>query len=228
MRKNIFVITVLLLFCGCLCGQYKSITIPAGTRIIDNFPPSVRYLYPQFVQGEIVMKNGIYTAGMINYNMLHDEIDLLHNNDTVTLIKKQELRYVIADSDTFIYMPGYAKLIYGQQLKIYCRDRFFLKDILEKGAFGVPNRTAAIGQYSDTAERGIPYDLVLNEDMVFKREVAYYIATSSGIYRPFKKKNILSLFSHNKADVKKYIKTYNINLEKQEDIIKLAEFLSKL
>lgn len=228
MKKNIFVITVLFLFCSCLCGQYKSITIPAGTKIIDNFPPLVRYLYPQFVQGKIIMKNGIYTDGLINYNMLLDEIDILNNNDTVTLLKKQELRYVIADRDTFIYMPGYAKRIYGQRLKIYCIDKFFLKDILEKGAFGVPNRTAAIGQYSDMAERGITYNLVMNEDMVFRREVEYYIATSSGIYRPFKKKNILSLFSGNKDEVKKYIKAHDINLEKHDDVINLAEFLSKL
>ena len=56
-NRIICAIIAMFLFCGCLYGQYKNITVPAGTKIIDKFPPSMRYLYPQFVQGKMVLKN---------------------------------------------------------------------------------------------------------------------------------------------------------------------------
>ena len=216
------------LFCGCLCGQYKSMTVPAGTKIIDNFPPSERYMYPQFVEGQVILQNGLTSACIINYNLLRDDMEFIQDNDTVTITRKRDLKYVIADSDTFIYMPGYAKHIYGDKLKIYCKDRIYLKEILKRGAMGAVNRTAAIGSFSDFEAQSIPYNLVVPEDYVFKREVSYHIATSRGTFEPFKKNNILKLFSYHKSDINKYLKANKINFDKQEDVIKLAEYLSTL
>ena len=232
MKKQIYLVITMLLLGGCLYGQYQSITVRAGTKIIDNFPPSVRYMYPQFVEGQVVLNNNQISTSMLNYNLLRDEIDFIQENDTVTIVRKRDLKYVIAESDTFVYMPaGYMKLIYVQKLKIYCQDRFYLKEILKRGAMGAVNRSAAIGSFSDAEYRGLPYDLVVQEDYVYKREIAYYIATPSGALEPFKKTNVLNLFSYNKfhkAEIQKYLKTNNINLEKQDDVIKLAEYLSTL
>jgi len=235
MKRDIGIIIALSLFLGSLYGQYKPITVPAGTKIIESFPPSIRYMYPQFVEGEVVLTNGQSSFCMVNYNMLHDEMEFLHDNDTATIIRKRELKYVIADVDTFVYTPGYMKNvpgfmkhIYGQTLKIYCKDKIYLKDILKRGAMGSVNRTAAIGSFSDFDAQTIPYNLIVPEDYVFKREISYYIATSSGAFEPFKKNNILKLFSFHKGEVQKYLKANRINFEKEEDVIKLAKFLETL
>ena len=228
-REIISVMVAMFLFCGCLCGQYKSIIVPAGTKIIESFPPSERYFYPQFMEGKLVLNNGLSSTGLINYNMLLDDMEVIQDdNDTLTILKKRELQYVIVENDTFIYMQGYAKHIYGQKLKIYCKDRIYLKEILKKGAMGTVNRSAAIGSFSDFEDFGVPYQLVAPEDMVFKREVSYHIATSRGTLESFKKKNILKLFSSQKSEIKKYLKANKINFEKQEDVIEFAEFLSTL
>ena len=228
MKRDICIAIALFFLGGSLYGQYKSITVPAGTTIGDNFPISVRYLYPEFVQGQIILKNGLSSGAMLNYNMLRDAIDIIQGNDTITILRKQELRYVIADVDTFIYMSGYAKLIYGEKLRIYSKDRFYLKEILKKGAMGSVNRSAAIGSYSKVDDFALPYEFLIPEDMVFRREVSYHIATSSGTFEPFTKKNVLKLFSFHKAEVQKYLKANKVNFEKQEDVIKFAEYLSTL
>ena len=235
MKRDISLTIALLVFCGCLYGQYKPITVPAGTKIIESFPPSVRYMYPQFVEGEVVLNNGQSSLCMVNYNIFHDEMEFIQNNDTVTISRKRELKYVIADVDTFIYtpgymknVPGYMKHIYGQTLKVYCKDKINLKEILKRGAMGAVNRSAAIASYSYVDDFIIPYTFVVPEDYVFRREIAYYIATSSGAFEPIKKRNILKLFSFHKGEVKKYLKANKINFEKEEDVIKLAKFLETL
>ena len=235
-REIIFLIITMFLLSGHLCGQNKNtIIVSSGTKIIDNFPPWVRYMYPQFVKGQVVLQNGLYSDCIVNYNMLIDEIEFIQDNDTLIIGKKRDLQYVIVGVDTFVYTPGYMKnasgfvqLIRGQKLKIYSKDRFYLKEILKRGAMGTVNRTAAIGSFGDFDEGGFIYSLVATEDYVFRRELAYYISTSSGTLEPFKKRNILKLFSFHKKEVRKYIKTNKINFGKQEDIIKLADFLSAL
>ena len=232
MKRKISVIITMLLLGGCLYGQYQSITVRAGTKIINSFPPEVRYMYPQFVEGQVVLNNNQISTAMINYNLLRDEIDFIQDNDTVTIVRKRDLKYVITESDTFVYMPaGYMKLIYDQKLKVYCKDKINLKDILKRDGMGAVNRSAGISSFGDNEYRGLPYDLVVQEDYVYKREVAYYIATPSGALEPFKKTNVLNLFSYNKfhkAEIQKYLKINKINFEKQEDVIKLAEYLSAL
>ena len=223
-----FAIIAMFLFCGCLYGQYENIIVRAGTKIIDNFPPAMRYLYPQFVEGQIVLRNNQSSACMINYNMLQDEMELIHGNDTLTFVKKRDLKYIIADNDTFTYNSGYVKHIYGQELKVYCKDKINFKDILKKGAMGVVSRTAAIESLGSMDAQSVSYNLVSPDDMVFRREVAYYITTSNGTFEQFKKQNILNLFSNHKAEVQKYLKDNKINFQKQEDIIKLAGYLTTL
>ena len=228
MKRNICAIITILLFGGCLFGQYKNITVPAGTKVIDNFPPSVRYFYPQFVQGQFVLNNNQISTVMINYNMLSDAIEFLQGNDTLILIRKGDLKYVIAESDTFVYMSGYMKPIYNQKLKVYCKDRFYLKEILKRGAMGTVNRSAGIGSFSDFEQEGVRYDIIVPDDMVYRREVSYHITTPRGTLEPFKKANILMLFRYHRANINRYIKDNKISFEKQEDIIKLAEYLSTL
>jgi len=216
------------LFGGCLYGQYRNIIVPAGTKVSENFPPALRYMYPQFVQGQVVLNNNQASSAMINYNMLLDEIEFLQGNDTLIIGRKRDLKYVIVESDTFVYMSGYTKLIYDQKLKIYCRDRFYLKEILKKGAMGTVNRSAVIESIRDIEQQTIVYNLVTTDDMVYRREVTYFIATPRGTLEPFKRNNILMLFRSHRAEINRFIKANKINFEKQEDVIKLAGFLSTL
>ena len=228
MKRNICVIVAIFIFCGCLCGQHKSITVPAGTKISESFPPSVRYLYPEFLAGQIVLNNGISSPCMINYNMFFDDMEILQDNDTVRILRKRDMKYAIIENDTFIYVQGYMKHIHGQSLKVYCKDRIYLKDVLKVGAMGVVNRTGAISSYGSIDEMGMSYDLVVPEDHVFRREISYHIATSRGTYELFKRQNILKMFPRNKGEIRRYIRANKINFGKQEDVIKLTEFLLKL
>jgi hypothetical protein len=209
--------------------------VSAGTTVAENFPFSVKYFYPQFVEGTIVLNNNNYTTCMLNYNMLRDEIEIIQNNDTLTIARKRDLKYVIAESDTFIYIPGNMKLVNGYvkpiyaPLKVFCKDRIYLKEILKRGAMGAVNRSAAIGSLSIVEDlHALTYNFIIPEDMVFRREVSYFITNPSGNLEPFKKKNIQKLFPRHKSDINRYLKANKISFDRYEDVIKFAEYLSTL
>jgi hypothetical protein len=229
MKKTLTIIALVIFILSSLHGQYfKAITVESGTPVYEKFPLGVRYLYPQFTDGEVVMRTGTVSSSKLNFNLLLGELEFISNKDTLMIARKKDLNIVTVSQDTFIYRSGYLKLIHSGIVKVLVRDKYKLTDIVKKGAMGAPNRNSAIDSYT-----AIPTDkqllaLVPSEDLVFRRTLEFYILTSDGDLVDFRKKNIMELYPKNENEIQKFLKTNKINFEEQADVIKLADFLATL
>ena len=229
MKKTLSIITAVFLIFGSVQAQYyKRITVEAGTKVADKFPPAVRYLYPQFVDGQVFMKTGAVNEASLNYNLLLGEIEFLQGKDTLVIARKKDVYVVTVALDTFIYKSSYLKLIHSGTVKVCLRDKIELKDIVKKGAMGAPNRTSSVGSYSSLPLDGKLYELVPIDDMEFQRTVEFFILTSSGELVEFRKKNVMELYPAKEDEIQKYLKSNKVNFELQEDIVRFADFLAGL
>ena len=114
MKIKLSIVVAMLLISSSMQAQYyKRITVEAGTKVADKFPPSVRYLYPQFVDGKVFMKNGAVNNAMLNYNLLLGEIEFIQDRDTLVIARKKDVYIVTAAPDTFYYKNSYLKLIHS-------------------------------------------------------------------------------------------------------------------
>ena len=226
--KLSIVVAMLLIYSSLQAQYYKRITVEAGTKVADKFPPSVRYLYPQFVDGKVFMKNGAVNNAMLNYNLLLGEIEFIQDRDTLVIARKKDVYIVTAAPDTFYYKNSYLKLIHSGSVMVCLRDKIVLKDIVKKGAMGTANRTSSVGSYSSIPMDGKIYELVPSDDMEFQRTLEFYILTSSGEQVQFRKKNIMELFPSKADEINKYLKSNKVNFELQDDIIRFAGFLAGL
>ncbi|HAM11662.1 MAG: hypothetical protein A2X05_16700 [Bacteroidetes bacterium GWE2_41_25] len=207
---------------------YKRITVEAGTRVIEKFPPYERYLYPRFTDGQVFMKTGVVSPASLNYNLLLGEIEFVQDRDTLVIARKKDVNIVTIDQDTFIYKTTYLKLIHSGTVKVCLRDKIVLKDIVKKGAMGTANRTSSVDSYSSLPLDGKIYELVPADDMEFQRSPEFYILNSSGELVEFRKKNILNLYPDSEAEIQKYLKSNKVNFDSQEDILRFADFLAAL
>jgi len=229
MKKSLTITVAILFIFSCIQGQYyKAVTVEAGTSVTEKFPFEVRYLYPQFNDGAVSMRNGVASSYKLNYNLLLGEMEFISNSDTLLISRKKDLNFLAVAQDTFIYRSGYLKMIHSGTVKVLVRDKFKLTDIVKKGAMGAPNRNSAIDSYT-----AIPTDkqlltLVPSEDLVFRRTLEFYIMTGDGDLVEFKKKNVMELYPRNENEIQKFLKTNKINFEEQTDILKLADFLTTL
>jgi len=229
MKKALTTIVAALSLISCLSAQnYQIITVPAGTKVIDQFPFKTRYLYPQFTDGQVIMKAGAVSPASLNYNLLLGEIEFIQDKDTLILSKKKDVSLITVAQDTFIYRNGYLKLIHSGTVKVCLKDKIKLKDIVKKGAMGAPNRTSSIDSYSSIPLDGRLYDLTNADDMEFQRTLEYYILNSSGDLIDFRKKNVIELYPQKEAEIQKYLKSNKVNFDKQADLLRFADFLSTL
>jgi hypothetical protein len=227
MKRILCLISAALFLFNCLPAQnYKSVTVRAGKKIKDYFPVEERYIYPQFIDGQISLTNGSSGSAKLNYNLLLGEIEFIKGLDTMIINRKTDLGRVVIEQDTFIYRNGYYKMIHSGRLKVCLKDRIKLIEILKQGAMGTVNRTSAGETFNSMSTAGKYTDLALTDDMVFQRKVEFYILTINDELVPFKKKNVIELYLNKKSEIEKYLKSNKVNFDSQADILRFSDWLA--
>jgi hypothetical protein len=229
MKKIVSIICLILFINNYLSAQKsESVTVKAGTRVIDYFPIAERYRYTNFTEGKVFFKNGKIIPGKFNYNFLSGEMQFIQSVDTLSLDNTKDLIYIVIAEDTFYYRNGYLEMIFSGKLRVYLEQGIVIKDIQKEGAFGTINRASASESYGFVLSGGRSIDLIVNEDMVLQIKAVYYYSTPEHEFIRFNKKNIIDILPGKEDIIKNYIKSNKINFEYREDLLRLAAFVNNL
>jgi hypothetical protein len=229
MKKIVFFVCSMLILNISLSAQKNEIVIvKAGTRIIDYFPFQERYLYPEFTTGKVLFKNGAGNTSILNYNLLMGEMEFIQSRDTLSIIKKKDIRLIVVEQDTFYYDNGYLEQISGGQFKVVLKQYIKLKEILSKDSYGTSSSGSATNSYGLLPTDGNFYKLTVNKDMVFQKTEEYYFATLSGEFVQYTRKNVIRLFPEKEGAIKDYLKLNKVNFDSRDDLLRLAVFLRGL
>jgi hypothetical protein len=221
------VFSILILNLNLSAQNGKTVIVKAGTKVQDYYSISERYLYPEFIQGLVLFKNGKSANINFNYNILYGEIEFVQGADTMAITKKKDIRYIAAQ-DTFFFNNGYIELISEGKLRVGLKQYIKIKDVLKTGAFGTTARSVSVDSYSSVSTKGITYDLVPNEDIELEKRLEYYLLPSTGEYILFTKKNVLELFPQDEDKIKAYIKSNKVDFDSRESLLKFADYLNTL
>jgi len=229
MKKIVIIISSILFVNICLSAQKNElITVKAGTKVLDYFPVQKRYRYQEFINGQVLFKNGIVNKAKLNYNFLKGEIEFIQSRDTLLIAGKKDIRIVVIGQDTIFYDNGYLELISGGSVKVGLKQYIKLKDVLKKGAFGVTARSVSIDSYNSMAAGGNFYELTPDEDIVLEKFKKYYLSYGSSGFVPYRKKNVMDLFPQKVTEIQKYLKSNKVNFDSVDDLLRFAEYLRSL
>jgi len=229
MKRILCIICPVLLLNYPLTGQeYKDITVKAGTKVIDYFPVSVRYRYPDFADGRLQFKNGITRPGLFNYNFLLGEMEFLQSHDTLSIADKKNISFITVALDTFFYNNGYIELISEGPVRVGLMHNIRLKTVERKGAYGTTDRNSSINTYNSMSFSGNFYKLMPNEDWVFQHTLQYYFSAPGRAFIQFTRKNVMEAFPQEKDAIKEYLKSNRIDFNSRDDLFRFAGYLGKL
>jgi hypothetical protein len=229
MKKNvIFIFSVLILNISLSAQKNELITVRAGTRVIDYFPLSIRYRYPEFISGKVQFKDGIYSETRLNYNFLMGEMEFIQVRDTLSIINKKDIRLISVAQDTFYYDNGYMQQIAGGSFKVGSKEYFKLKEVMNQDSYGISGSGSATNSYGMLPAEGNFYKLVVNKDIVFQKTREYYFTTASGGFVQFSKKNIIRMFPQKEDAIKAYLKSNKVDFDSGTDLLRFSDFLRGL
>jgi hypothetical protein len=228
MKKISFIICTFFLSICLSAQENELITVKAGTKILNYFPIKTRYRYPDFSDGQLMFKNGKVNSGRFNYNILTGEMEFLQSRDTLSIIDKKDIRFLVIAQDTFFYDNGYIEVISGGPVKVGLMQNIKLKEIQRKGAFGTTNRNSSIDAYNSMSLTGNFYELIPNEDWVFQKTEKYFISASANGFVQFSKKNVIEAFPQKEDAVKAYLKSNKVDFNSRKDLFRLADYLRSI
>jgi len=233
MKVLLLLLFILIGYCG-LSAQDSIVTIKAGNKVRDVLTPADIFYYPQFTSGKVFFRDGRKAMAKMNFTRLYDEILFINpKGDTLAVADEKTIKFIIVDQDTFYYDEGYVRIIvdYGD-VKLAEKQIWVVADTRKIGTHNKSTSTVAITPLSNYSDDGIAraksYDLLINEDMVIRKETQYYFGDKNNHFVRAGKKKLLLLFPKEQLDLENYLKENKVNFDKKDDLKKLAQFLGQL
>jgi len=206
------------------------VTIKTGQNVKDVLTISDIYHYPQFTTGKVFLRDGSMAIGKMNYNRLYGQMVFVNPiGDTLALADEKNIKFIVIDRDTFYYDGGYLRLMAnGGVVKLTEKQIWVLADIRKIGTHNRPTTTVAVtsfSSYTDERDAAKSKDLIMNEDVVLRKETQYYFGDKFNLFVPASKKGLLQLFPKEQREIDNYLKENKVNFNKKDDVEKLYQFL---
>ena len=209
------------------------VTIKAGSKVGDVLTPADIYYYPQFIYSKVFFKDGTVADPYMNYNRLYDQMLFINSKgDTLALDDEKTIDFIVNDWDIFYYDAGYLRLIADDSVvKLAEKQIWVVADVRKIGTHNTPKNTVAItslSSYTDGHDAAKSKDLILNEEIVLRKETQYYFGDQYNHFVRTGKKRLLNLFPKEQRSIENYLKENKVNFDKKNDLEKLVQFVSQL
>jgi len=230
MRSPLLLFFILIGYADLSAQDSTFVTIKTGQSVKDVLTSADIYHYPQFTYGKVFLRDGTKAAGKMNYNRLYGQMLFINPiGDTLALADEKNIKFIVIDKDTFYYDGGYLRLMAnGGVVKLTEKQIWVLADIRKIGTHNRPTTTVAVtsfSSYTDGRDAAKSKDLIMNEDVVLRKETQYYFGDKYNLFVPASKKGLLQLFPKEQQEIDNYLKENKVNFNKRDDIEKLYQFL---
>ncbi len=223
--KNLFLFSIftILLSCSAYAQDEERTYL---TNLIDELGrPRHPYFKPGKVEGSPYLSKNFVSAkvnninALLRYDMYKDEFEFMNSTkDTLALTKTNRYPVItlLTSNTKYHFVDYYSKgnLTTGYLIWLYEKNNFtlfkkqnvvFTKERLPKTGF----------------ERPIPASFEKGKDSY------YFKSGENGILDfPTSKKGLLKLYPEKKEAIESFIKQNKIDMEKETDVIKMADFLA--
>lgn len=223
----------ILLLIGMLSSNYildaqiiEKKTLHAG----DDLLSLSYYLFPEFSDATVNLKNGSKLTSKMNFNLLTCQMQFINaKSDTLELSKPAEIDSIHLNKSVFFYNVCYNEIFAtGNKVKLLAQRKVIYQPI-KIGALGLPNENGTgITDFTSFVSPMGEKNLVMNEDVKIIKETTYFLLTPAGKKMKANKTNFLNLFSNNQQQLEDYIKQNKTNFNNQADLLKLFSFCESL
>jgi hypothetical protein len=194
----------------------------------DTSLDSSNFLFPQFTDGVITMKDGNEATGKFNYNTLLDEMQFINPpNEIMSLANPLKVLKVVVANRTFVYLKNYfvEKLTDGNVSLFY---RIHVKRLADKiGAYGNASPTSSIESFATyTSTDGNLNRLSANEKVSYKNELTYYIMQNEKVKILFKLSDLFKCFPTSKDLIQHEIEKQHIIYTNVESVKKIIDWIN--
>ena len=186
------------------------------------------YLFPEFTQGTILMKNGTKNKAMLNYNSLTEEMIFLDNGKMLAIgnIELESIDTVYIVNRKFCTLNNkFIELIYHSKCDLYAEHKCSVIVPGKTAGYGGTSQTSSIDSYTSILSGGTLYELQLPEDYEIKPYTYYWLKKNGELNKFINMRQLMKLYDDKKNLFKAYVKENDVKFDNQESIVQFVKYL---
>lgn len=201
-----------------------------GSMLCANAQTEPIYLYEDFVDGVVYLKNHQLSHAKVNYDASNLKMAFINNGEILQIDDNSLIDSVVVDKQLFIPYNGHfaerVKMDRGVLLIDWkLEDKYTGKKV---GAMGIGN-----GGSIEKINTGLLYARMQSDDKtqeIRKRtnENTYYLNFDGQSLKFKNEKQLTKALSSHKDEIKAFIKTNNVDFSSCADVIVLSEYILSL
>lgn len=186
------------------------------------------YIFPEFVNGKVVMKKGSSTTAMLNYNALTEEMIFDDHGKKLAMSNLADIDTIFVDGRIFLpFQKKFMELVYRNNYELFAIHKCSLIEPGKPAAYGGTSQTSATTSISRFSAGGQIYELALPDGYTTKPYLEYLLK-KDGTQNTFLTLRQLSKLFDNQSDVfKSYTKSHKVSFDDQESLVELLKFMEK-
>lgn len=186
------------------------------------------YLFPEFVQGKVLMKKGKINEALLNYNALTEEIIFDNNGVKLALSQIESIDTVFINGKKFVPVNGkFFDLLYHSKYELFAEHKCKLNDPGKPAGYGTSSQLGAATTYSTYFSGNRVYEMSLPETVETTPFTIYYLKNEGKLIKFVSLKFLLKEFPQKADTAKKFIRKNNVSYDDPESLVQLVRFLER-
>lgn len=194
----------------------------------NNIEPS-HYLFPEFKQGVILMKDGQKNGALLNYNALTEEM-IFDKEGRKRAIAVNEIPLIdtvfIGDRKFLVTEDKFVEVIHHGAWDLYVEHKCKVEEPGKPAGYGGTSQTGAATSVSSLYSQGrVVYNLKLPDGYTVKPFPIYWLKKNSELIELKSMREIKQAYKDRKDLYKKYLKSNRVSYQDPESILQLIEYM---
>lgn len=204
------------------------IALVIGTADTLHAKEISHYLFPQFMEGSILMKDGVVNKARLNYNAATEEMVFMQKDKILALadVTLKQIDTIYIEQRKFIYLDEKIMEVLhrsGYQLLAHYKCRVIPPG--KPAGYGGTSQTSAVDSYSSWIQGGNIYELQLPDDFKVMPYSVYYLERKNE-KKTFTSMGQLKKYYQSKSKLfTDYIQKYNPDFNNQLAVAQLVAFM---
>jgi len=209
---KLYVSTVVLLLCGTMQAQQ-----------IDTLKDLPNLLLPRFATGIVKLKTGVVNKGVMNYDMVGQQMVFLQRKQTLVLREPQLVDTIFLANRIFVpFEKGFYEVLAKEgNSALFRQHRAYFEIPGAQIGYGLTSKTATPKYYQQVYGPTGAIDLNVPEGYKVIDDSQYWVRVNGEMYNFKNKRQFLKIFPDKQKELVKFIDQNNIDLTRMEDVKKL-------
>lgn len=187
------------------------------------------YLFPEFQNGVVLLKNGVKNNAKLNYNAASEEVVFDENGKILALADAllPQIDTVFIADDKFVRLNNkFLKIITDEPgVKLFAEHKCRLIPPGKPAAYGGTSQTSSTTSYSSIMADGRVYNLKLPEDFKIIPYNVFWLNKNGKLQSFSNMSQLKKIYREKKKTIDAYLKKNDVKLTDEKSITELINFV---